>query len=252
MSSVEEAARRRREKILARQEQRNQLLSGGRTADEPPSDPTAPVVEATDKADKADEVQAQVEADTQKDDRPIWEKKYERNLASAPAQREIPASFLDKLDVTDSMAVHAPKAQGEQFTSPIVLEEPRFSVQLNYSSEGLLTCAAVTAIGVLSGMTNGDFIVENLYLPMGRMLAFILMLRVLSSVTLGRLGLAGIDRSKAELPWLVNMGLKFLPPQVGDAVTQISKILGFVKNSTDDLLLFVFIHGITSSLLHLN
>jgi hypothetical protein len=248
-SPAAEAARKRREKLLARAEDRMKLVSGEKKvaiASSPVSD--APQIEAATTTTTETASSEVPVTPVKEDNRPRWEKKWESNVSAVAEKREIPQAFLNRLEVTEKMAVEAPRAQVDPSSGPKNVPVMKSS-SMPFSKvrlDSLLTSITAAYLGYMSGSTNGEFISQNIWLPMGSFLLFALLFRVIISTSLTKSKLMKPQNNASSQGWLFTM-LKFFPA-VAAIANKLSAASGYMKDSYDDMMLFVFAHGLASSM----
>lgn len=261
-SPAAEAARKRREKLLAKADARMKLVSGEKVELNPPATPSTPQPALSGEPSSPAAASAAAVAsptttvgggaDTvtpvKEDTRPRWEKKWEQNVAAVTEKREVPAELLSKLDVTQSMAVEAPRAAAAAAELPKHVPVMSLSSRLPFGKvrlDSLLTSLTAIWLGCMSGMTNGRFITQNIWLPFGSFLLFALLFRVLLSTSLRRLNLVK-PQPAVSSGGMLSTALAFLPRPITALLSNVSMVSGFVKDSYDDMMLFVFAHGLAS------
>ena len=254
--ALEEAARKRREKILARGAERLKIVSGEQSREVQPETSTPPsktseTENPTMSPSTARDAEIVTSPVIMKEDRPNWEKKYQKDLATITQKREISEDILSRLDVTQQMAVEAPKAVAETSmpTSATILNGKHTSTSSKFpiKLDSLLTLITMCSIGFLSGLSNGEFVSQNLWLPFGSFVFFALFVHVVLSFSLTRLKLTS---QKVDLSsnWWISTAVKFLPPQFSSLIQNVMFTLGLMKESHDDMLVFVFAHGLSSTI----
>lgn len=233
-NATEEAAARRRERLLAKANTRMGVVTG---------EIKTPKREVED-ADKS-----VVEDNTAKEDVPRWQRKWESDSNTISEKRALSEEVLKNLEITEKMAVEAPKAAAAAKETPvIVLRKSKAFVPKNL--DGLLTTIVCAGLGYLSAITNGSFIRDHLYLPLGTFLLFAFLVRLISAASLKRLKLQPPTRASGggELFSLATLA-KFLPPAVSSAFTSIARYARFAKDANDDMMVFIFAHGLTTILM---
>jgi len=271
MSDAQEKARIRRERLLAKAEERMKFAAGEikslDVVDTPPvpsavlvdeqTTPSKPVEDAKSGdaepaqpgSPSAEPKQAPVTSTPTQDTRPKWERAREQNLSAVKEKREISEETLKQLEVTEKMAVEAPRAEdtlsGKRpkrvFKAPSVLS--------NIKLDSLLTSVFVLILGYLSGTSNGVFVSDNVWLPFGSLLFFALLLRVILSVSLQKVGLVRPVASNAGGGGMLDMAMGFIPAPFKDVISKFRMASGYFKDSYDDMMLFVFAHGLSSRLI---
>ncbi|KAH9261160.1 hypothetical protein BASA81_000864 [Batrachochytrium salamandrivorans] len=239
--SAEKKKLDREARLLAKAELRMKVVNGEVKLDPPKEDEIA-----------SDKVAATDVDSTVKDNRGRWERRWEETSAQSEV-REVSPEFLSKLDVTAEMAVEAPKSQvsAEEELAAIrkinqklgLGQQKKWEVDLG----AVLTSLVLVGLGLASGWSNG-LLVENIWLPLGSLVGFALVLRLVTVTSLQRLGLgrpARQQQQQEEGNWMVKMALQFLPPPLSGLLATGMNAVGYVKDSNDDMLLFVFVHGVT-------
>lgn len=238
--SAEKKKLEREARLLAKAELRMKVVNGEVKLDVPKQDETEVAATATD-----------VDS-TVKDNRGRWERRWEETSAQSEV-REVSPEFLSKLDVTAEMAVEAPKSQVSAEEELAAIRKINQKLGLGHKRKwdvdwgAALTSLVLVGLGLASGWSNG-LLVENLWLPLGSLVGLALVLRLVVVASLGRLGLgrpAHQQQQQEEGNWMVKMALQFLPPPLSGLLATGMNAVGYVKDSNDDMLLFVFVHGVT-------
>lgn len=240
--SAEKKKLEREARLLAKAELRMKVVNGEVKLELPKQDETEVAATAT---------AADVDS-TVKDNRGRWERRWEETSAQSEV-REVSPEFLSKLDVTAEMAVEAPKSQVSAEEELAAIRKINQKLGLGHKRKwdvdwgAALTSLVLVGLGLASGWSNG-LLVENLWLPLGSLVGLALVLRLVVVASLGRLGLgrpAHQQQQQEEGNWMVKMALQFLPPPLSGLLATGMNAVGYVKDSNDDMLLFVFVHGVT-------
>jgi len=262
-SPAAEAARKRREKLLAKAEARMKLVSGenvslAESAPSPSSSATLQPasVSTPTKVESGNEstleaAESPAPAPVVVDNRPKWERAREQNVAAVTERREISADVLNKLDVTQSMAVEAPRAAAAAAERPKHVPVVSRTSMMPFGKmrlDSFLSSVTAIGLGYMSGVTNGAFIAENIWLPLGSFLLFALLFRVILSTSLRRMNLLK-PQPVASSGGMLSTALKFLPPPISALMSNVTALTGYFKDSYDDMMLFVFAHGLASTIL---
>jgi len=254
MSSAE-ARRRREEKILANAGNRMKFISGEKVAinEEEASAKNKPAVieNVAGNDSSSSSSAAPMITPEKKAEIPRWEQKHVSSASAVTVTRELSEDLLAKLEKTEQMAVEAPKAAADpniqaRVKSLLQTKQSR-SIWRNLKYDSLLSSLAAIYLGYLSGLSNGDFIRDNLWLPFGSIMLFALFLRVLLSVSLTRLRLVP-SKSANQQPGFFMSAIASRIPVLGEAYSRISSVSGYFKDSYDDMMLFIFAHGLTAAL----
>jgi len=282
MSTLAEQAELRRQRILAKSSDRMRYVSGEikslEATEQPPVHVPAPfeneiiveqavLVEEQQPGERmplaktltsefespqkpSAEVQEPQAAAKPSDTRPRWELKWEQDVSVVKDKKEISEETIKSLEVTANLAVEAPRAAAtlSQKKNVVVTDRPS-SMFSNVKLDSLLTTLLVIYLGVMSGITSGVFVYDNLWLPLGSFLLFALLMRVIISISFKRLGLVRPARaSESDSGGMLSTALKFVPPPFSDLIKSFQTVSGYFKDSYDDMMLFVFAHGVTSRL----
>lgn len=269
LTPAQEKAKRRQEKLAAKFDARMKFVAGEvKTLEEPESSASAlPATPSTEQksngensiSDKTPEAnsggkEGELSSEQQipavsEPEKPKWEKKWEQSLSAVKTKVELSADTLASLDVTAKMAVEAPRAQQALSSRSTPVTNPTKSRSFNLKLDSILATILVLFLGIMSGTTNGMFIVDNVWLPMGSFLIFAVLIRVILSASLSRLGLIS-SKSRTEQSagggGMIDMAISFLPPAIKELVRNFKMVSGVFKDSYDDMLLFCFAHALAS------